>query len=135
MTIRYIHDDYMDGDGTVPQQPSRMHSLNRTSPKGGPFVGTCALCGKTGLTLDAMREECENPRGLTQAEAIVEAVEGPPPNYEKAAHFLFSLLDDIDTASDMAKGDDKAYREAVERIQRKRFEVATTNGYDVTFKG
>ena len=51
---------------------------------------------------------------------------------EEIAQFLFGLLDDIDTASDRAKGDDKAYREIVERIQRRRFEVATTDGYTVT---
>jgi hypothetical protein len=51
-----------------------------------------------------------------------------------AADFLFALLDDIDTTSDIAKGDDRAYREMVERIQRRRFEVADTDGYTVTFK-
>lgn len=51
---------------------------------------------------------------------------------DEAAQFLWSLLDDIDTASDIAKGDDKAYREMVERIQRRRFEVGSTDGYTVT---
>lgn len=51
-----------------------------------------------------------------------------------AADFLFALLDDIDTVSDAVKSDDGAYRKMVERIQRRRFEVATTDGYSVTFK-
>jgi hypothetical protein len=51
----------------------------------------------------------------------------------ETAEFLFKLLDDIDTVSDIVKGDDAAYREAVERIQRRRFEVASTDGYSVTF--
>lgn len=51
-----------------------------------------------------------------------------------AAEFLFDLLDNIDTASDVAKGDDALYRSIVERIQRRRFEVADTDGYTVTFK-
>lgn len=55
------------------------------------------------------------------------------PDYEKAARFLFDLLDDIDTVSDMAKDNDAGYREAVERIQRRRFEVAKTDGYTVEF--
>lgn len=59
--------------------PSRMHSLNRTSPKGGPFVGTCALCGKTGLSLTDMKSECENPRGLSADDAVIEAVRGDRP--------------------------------------------------------
>jgi hypothetical protein len=55
-------------------------------------------------------------------------------DYEKAARFLFDLLDDIDTASDMAKGDHDVYRRIVERLHRRRFEVADTDGYTVTFK-
>jgi len=51
--------------------------INRTSPKGQPFIGTCASCGKTGITFDRMREECSNPRGLTQEQALLEAIEGP----------------------------------------------------------
>lgn len=51
-----------------------------------------------------------------------------------ASDFLFGLLDDIDTAGDMAKGDDNAYRRMVERIQRRRFEVASTDGYSVSFR-
>jgi hypothetical protein len=65
-------DDYMD------QRPTRMHSLNRTSPKGHSFVGTCALCGKPNLMLSDMNTECENTRGLTQGEAVVEAVLDSP---------------------------------------------------------
>ncbi len=49
------------------------------------------------------------------------------------AQFLWGLLDDIDTASDAAKADDNAYRQVVERIQRRRFEVGSTDGYAVTF--
>lgn len=51
--------------------------VNRTSPKGQPFVGTCAACGKTGITFATMREDCENVRGLTQEQAVIEAVEAP----------------------------------------------------------
>lgn len=49
------------------------------------------------------------------------------------AQFLWKLLDDIDTASDAAKADDKAYRSMVEKIQRRRFECGSTDGYKVTF--
>ena len=50
-----------------------------------------------------------------------------------AAEFLFALLDDIDTASDIAKSDDAIYRTLVHRLNRKRFEVASTDGYSVKF--
>lgn len=52
---------------------------------------------------------------------------------EDIAQFLFARLDDIDTASDVAKLDDVAYRRIVERIIRRRFEVASTDGYTVTW--
>lgn len=71
---QHLGDAYMDAFNRP--EPSRQHSINRTSPKGQPFVGTCALCGKAGLTLDAMREECENPRGLSADDAVVEAIKG-----------------------------------------------------------
>lgn len=51
----------------------------------------------------------------------------------ETALFLFTLLDDIDTAGDAAKGDDAAYRQMVERIHRRRFEVAASDGHTVTF--
>lgn len=54
------------------------HAMHRTSPKGGPFVGTCYLCGKTGLTIADGLKDCENPRGLTQDEAVLEAIDPPP---------------------------------------------------------
>ena len=55
-----------------------MHPLvNRTSPYGQPFVGTCASCGKTGLTFGELTEHCDNPRGLTKEAALLEAVNGP----------------------------------------------------------
>lgn len=51
--------------------------------------------------------------------------------YKSIAIHLFKLLDNIDTASDMAKGNDAAYRAIVEKLQRKRFEVMTTDGYKI----
>lgn len=55
-------------------------------------------------------------------------------NTEEIAQFLFQLLDDIDTADDMAKADNAGYRKLVRKIQRRRFEVAETDGYTVTWK-
>ena len=54
------------------------HSLERTSPFKTPFVGTCVLCGKKNVTSKQFfNEECLNVRGLTEEEAIVEAIIGP----------------------------------------------------------
>jgi hypothetical protein len=55
----------------------KYHSLERTSPKGGPFIGTCVLCGTKNLPMSAARQECENWRGLSQDDAIIEAIKGP----------------------------------------------------------
>jgi hypothetical protein len=52
------------------------HSLRRTSPKGQDFIGTCVNCGTPNLTFAAVREECPNQRGVTQDEAVIEAILG-----------------------------------------------------------
>lgn len=48
-----------------------IHALVRTSPKGGPFVGTCTKCGIQNLTLMQASEECVNPAGLTGDETLL----------------------------------------------------------------
>ena len=40
--------------------------------------------------------------------------------YHEVAQRLYALLDDIDTAGDIAKGDDALYRKIVERTQSKK---------------
>ncbi len=55
-------------------------------------------------------------------------------DYRVISVFLWRLLDDIDTASDMAKSNDAAYRKRVEKLQRRRFEVSTSDGFDIAFK-
>ena len=54
------------------------HAIERTSPKGpgSQFLGTCRLCGIQNLPASAARLECENPRGLTNDEALLETIEG-----------------------------------------------------------
>lgn len=52
--------------------------------------------------------------------------------YEGVARFLFDRLDDIDTLDDAAL-DDADFRRGARRIHRRRFEVASTDGYTVYF--
>lgn len=52
------------------------HALTRTSPKGGPFIGTCMKCGTTDLPLSKMKELCVNPGDLSDAEALIIAIKG-----------------------------------------------------------
>jgi hypothetical protein len=54
------------------------HHIERTSPKGQDFIGTCRLCGMRGLKANAALEDCENPRGLTIEEAMLESIIGKP---------------------------------------------------------
>jgi hypothetical protein len=54
--------------------PLAAHSLERTSPKGQPFIGYCVNCGTINLPAKAALEECPNPEGVTQDQALVEAV-------------------------------------------------------------
>lgn len=57
-----------------------------------------------------------------------------PDQWERIAMHLFGLLDDIDTASDLAKADDAGYRRIVEQTHPSRFRVAVTDGYRVVFR-
>lgn len=69
------------------------------------------------------------------AQRIRSALVATPPSPKLGvADFLFKLLDDIDTLDDACRGDDKAFRARVREVQRRRFEVAQTDGYTVTFK-
>lgn len=52
------------------------HNIERTSPKGGPFVGTCVLCGTPNLKMEDAMEDCPNQRGMTEEESILEAIKG-----------------------------------------------------------
>lgn len=50
----------------------QQHALNRTSPKGQDFIGTCINCGKENLTIDDQwSEECENVVGRTNDETLL----------------------------------------------------------------
>lgn len=54
------------------------HALERTSPMGQPFRGTCWQCGASNLRMSAATEQCENPANLTIEESLILAVEGLP---------------------------------------------------------
>lgn len=53
------------------------HSLERTSPKGTPFVGTCTKCGMADIPMSRLHEECSNPANLSDDDALLLAIEGP----------------------------------------------------------
>jgi hypothetical protein len=51
------------------------HGLERTSPKGGPFVGRCIYCGQTGLPMRAALEPCE--KAPSQDQQVLNALKPP----------------------------------------------------------
>jgi hypothetical protein len=55
---------------------ARHHAIERTSPKGAAFIGTCRLCGTPNLPASAALEECPNLRGLTRDESVIESISG-----------------------------------------------------------
>lgn len=54
-------------------------------------------------------------------------------DWETIARALFDILDDIDTADDLAKSNEALYRQLVRCHHKRRFEFAKTDGYDVEF--
>jgi len=54
------------------------HHIERTSPKGETFRGTCRLCGQQNLTALDARRECPNVRSLSPGEAVSETLNGQP---------------------------------------------------------
>lgn len=56
-----------------------MHVLERTSKTGGPFVGRCILCGKSGLSMGQANETCANPRNVSLGSALSMAITGNAP--------------------------------------------------------
>lgn len=52
------------------------HVLERTSPKGPgqKFIGVCTRCGEKDLPMSAVHQECANIRGVSDDDALVEAI-------------------------------------------------------------
>jgi hypothetical protein len=86
--------------------------------------GVARASERTVAAFDALRAAIE--QALTPGEPVALAL-GIIEN-------LWAIIDDIDTYSDMAKGDDKLYRIMVERRQADRWKTGiTTDGYTLTY--
>ena len=53
------------------------HALERTSPKGGPFIGRCTKCGREGIPLKEMHGHCPNPGNLSDVDTLRIALRDP----------------------------------------------------------
>lgn len=54
--------------------------------------------------------------------------------WEEHARALWDLLDNIDTHDDLAKENEKLYRNLVRKEHYKRFSYGKSDGYDVEFE-
>jgi hypothetical protein len=61
---------------TDQEQTKRTHVLDRTSPMGELFIGTCRLCGTHGLRMAQANEACENPQRIGETQALLDAING-----------------------------------------------------------
>lgn len=66
--------------------------------------------------------------GLTEVETFANLIETED---RQRMLKLWMLLDDIDTASDIAKSDDKLYRSLCDGIQKKRWEILSGEEFDI----
>jgi len=55
--------------------PPETHAIERTSPKGGPFLGTCMRCGRKNLSMGNALEECDNPSRMSNDEALLKMID------------------------------------------------------------
>lgn len=55
-------------------------------------------------------------------------------DFEKIATQLWKLLDDIDTADDIAKSNHGAYRDLVRAAAKRRFDLADSDGYQLSWR-
>ena len=69
------------------------------------------------------------PQPVTVAEAAKVLLDT-----ETQRQFLWDLLDDIDTLDDACKEHDASFRKRAYAIQRRRYEISTSDGYTVTFR-
>jgi hypothetical protein len=87
-------------------------------------------------------EILKHPKGVPTATAYrienrrSRSARSAPTTLAGVVRFLFGLLDDIDTADDVARDDDALYRCAVKRLQARRWETGiTTDGYALDLSG
>lgn len=60
------------------------HVIDRTSPLGQAFLGTCRLCGMPNLKNTDVFKECQNPRGVSSDEALLDAIINESPALQRS---------------------------------------------------
>lgn len=87
-------------------------------------------CPTEGDLTDSVKVRAEDEPAETRDDLARPSHRKCEPTERGIIEFLWDILDDIDTAGDVAKGDDKAFRRMVEKHQKRRWETGiTTDGY------
>ncbi len=90
------------------------------------FAAACFAAGAEQSANDIATLEQE----ARQMRARMERLEKDAARYKGIIEELWGIIDDIDTFSDMAKGNDAVFRELVERRQKHRWDTGiVTDGY------
>lgn len=53
------------------------HAIERTSPKGGPFIGTCTKCGAEHLPMSAVHQDCPADDIVSDETALLDIISKP----------------------------------------------------------
>jgi hypothetical protein len=81
------------------------------------------------------KDKCQKQVESDTAKGPLDAAACSALDWRKIAEWLYFIIDDIDTASDHAKGDAAKYREVVEKLQRLRGEVGVSfDGQTITWR-
>jgi hypothetical protein len=54
------------------------HIIDRTSPMGTSFIGKCRLCGKEGLRIADVNDECHSHPELSDDDRVLLAIDEEP---------------------------------------------------------
>lgn len=100
------------------------YSITGSSDDGAAILPTLAAVHNFPDSIHANAAHIErcNPKNMRTIFAYVRALEAERDRLTHAAKVLFEALDNIDSASDIAKGNNRAYRRLVEYEHLKRFQ-------------
>ena len=90
---------------------------------------SCPQCGRLMFPLKEREADLSVPCSAGLGVPLGE--EKDPDKLRDMAAKLWKMLDDIDTASDIAKSNDVFYRKMVEEVQGRTHKILTSDGYDL----
>lgn len=108
--------------------------MSETTDRNGKLLGAEEL-EKIRTTVDEILTIASTDSWVGWCDALLSHVEAQQEQREEllgTIEFLWQIIDDIDTADDWAKDNDRAYRQAVCKLQYKRWQTGiTTDGQEL----